>query len=162
VTHFVLLEVQSEAEEIFDNLYYISGTVPFLPYPRKVATLDTTVQIQFNTPKTWETKHKHPWCQAWSSAIYSLSTTSSHLARLIGWPWAPNQHDEEEGVSGEERPRRGQSMELEFACLRGHHDRSKYNNGTRFCLKSFSRIWMKCGKYNWVNSSEVSCLTDVF
>ena len=51
-TDFVLLEVQSEAEEIFDNLYYISGTVPFLPYPRKVATTDSTVQTQFNTPRT--------------------------------------------------------------------------------------------------------------
>jgi len=80
---FALLEVQSEAEEIFDNLYYISGTVPLLPYPKKVATTDYTLQTQFNTPKTWETKPKHPSCQTWSSAIYSLSTTSSHLARLI-------------------------------------------------------------------------------
>jgi len=49
-TDFVLLEIQCEAEEILDNLYYISGTVPFLPYPRKVATTDSTVQTQFNTP----------------------------------------------------------------------------------------------------------------
>jgi len=59
-TDFVLLEVQSEAEEILDNLYYISGTVPFLLYPGKVATTDSTVQTQFNTPKTWENKHKRP------------------------------------------------------------------------------------------------------
>jgi len=59
-TDFVLLEVQSEAEEIFDNLYHISGTVPFLLYSRKVAMTDSTVQTQFNTPETWETKHKHP------------------------------------------------------------------------------------------------------
>jgi hypothetical protein len=59
-TDFVLLEVQSEAEKIFDNLYHISGTVPFLPYPRKVAARDSNVQTQFNVSKTWETKHKHP------------------------------------------------------------------------------------------------------
>jgi hypothetical protein len=51
-TDFVLLEVQSEAEEIFNSLYYISVTVPILPYPRRVATTDSTVQTQFNTPKT--------------------------------------------------------------------------------------------------------------
>jgi hypothetical protein len=51
-TDFVLLEVQSEAEEIFNSLYYIIGTVPILPYPRKVATTDCTVQTQFNTPTT--------------------------------------------------------------------------------------------------------------
>jgi hypothetical protein len=59
-TDCILLEIKSEAAEIFENLYYISSAAPFLPYPRKVATTDSTVQTHLTTPKTWETKHRHP------------------------------------------------------------------------------------------------------